>query len=98
MRHKWKLSEAAGFEIPLDEAMMSWAVHQAEIGDIGAVDPAELASYWRDRKPVAEALAPPPIQHEKLEPLLSEGEQPLVQMPESRLAEQLHQRSEPEEH
>ena len=97
MRHKWKLSAAAGFEIPLDEAMMSWAVHQAEIGDIGAVDPAELASYWRDRKPVAEALSPPPIQHEKLEPLLSEGEQPLVQMPESRLAEQLHQRSEPEE-
>ena len=97
MRHKWKLSEDAGYEIPLDEAMMSWAVHQAEIGDIGAVDPAELATYWRERQPVAEALAPPPIQHERLESLLSEGEQPLVQLPESRLAEQLHQRSETDE-
>jgi Domain of unknown function (DUF4032) len=97
MRYKWKLSEDAGYEIPLDEAMMSWAVHQAEIGSIGAVDPAELASYWRDRQPVAEALSPPPIQHEKLESLLSEGEQSLVQLPESRLAEQLRQRSETEE-
>ncbi len=97
MRHKWKLSEDAGYEIPLDEAMMSWAVHQAEIGGIGAVDPADLASYWRERQPVAEALSPPPIQHEKLESLLSEGEQPLVQLPESRLAEEVQQRLETEE-
>jgi hypothetical protein len=97
MRHKRKLSEDAGYEIPLDEAMMSWAVHQAAIGGIGAVDPAELASYWRERQPVAEALSPPPIQHEKLEQLLSEGEQPLVKLPESRLAEQLHPHSETKE-
>jgi Domain of unknown function (DUF4032) len=94
MRHKWKLSEDAGYEVPLEEAMMSWAMHQAEIGGIGTFDPAVLASYWRERQPVAEALSPPPIEHEKLEPLLSEEEQPLVKLPESQLAEKLHQRLE----
>ena len=97
MRHKWDLSKEAGYEVPLDEAMMSWAMRQAEIGGIGAVDPAELATYWRERQPVAEALSPPPIAHEKLEPLLSEGEQALVKLPESKLADQLHQRLETSE-
>jgi hypothetical protein len=97
MRHKWELSKKAGYEIPLDEAMMSWAMRQAEIGGIGAVDPAELATYWRDRQPVAEALSPPPIQNEKLEPLLSQEEKPLVTLPESQLAEKLRQQLETEE-
>jgi len=97
MRHKWKLSEDAGYEIPLDEAMMSWAMHQAEIGGIGTFDPAVLASYWRERQPVAEALSPPPIQNEKLEPLLSQAEQPLVKLPESQLAEKLRQNLETKE-
>lgn len=97
MRHKWNLSKQAGYEIPLDEAMMSWAMHQAQIEGIGAVDPAMLASYWRERQPVAEALSPPPITREKLEPLLSTDERPLVRLPESRLAEKLHPRLEPEE-
>lgn len=97
MRHRWELSEDAGYEIPLDEAIMSWAMHQAETGQIGPVDPAMLASYWRERQPVAEALAPLPIEDEKLERLLSEEEQPLVHMPELRLAKELQQRLETDE-
>src|SRR5579859_257541 len=97
MRHKWKLSKLAGHEIPLDEAMMSWAVHQAEIGGIGTFDPAAIAAYWRERLPVPEALSPPPIENEKLESLLSEEEQPFVRLPESRLPEQLQQRLETKE-
>ncbi|HLX57492.1 MAG TPA: DUF4032 domain-containing protein [Ktedonobacteraceae bacterium] len=97
MRHKWELSEDAGYEIPLDEAVMSWAMHQAQTGGIGPADPAVLASYWRERQPVAEALAPPSIEHKKLEPLLSEEEQPLIHLPESKLAEELQQRSESED-
>ena len=97
MRHKWKLSKLAGYEIPLDEAMMSWAVHQSEIGGIGTFDPAAIAAYWRERLPVPEALSPPPIQNEKLEPLLSKEEQPLVRLPESQLPEKLQQRLETKE-
>ncbi len=97
MRHKWKLSKLAGYEIPLDEAMMSWAVHQAEVGGIGTFDPADIAAYWHERLPVPEALSPPPIENEKLEPLLSKEEQPLVRLPESQLAEQLQQRLETKE-
>lgn len=97
MRHKWKLSKLAGYEIPLDEAMMSWAVHQAEIGGIGTFDPATIAAYWRERLPVPEALSPPPIENEKLELLLSKEEQPLVRLPESQLPEKLQQRLESKE-
>jgi hypothetical protein len=97
MRHKWKLSKLAGYEIPLDEAMMSWAVHQSAIGGIGTFDPATLAAYWRERLPVPEALSPPPIENEKLESLLSEEEQPLVRLPESQLPEKLQQRLETKE-
>lgn len=97
MRHKWRMSKLAGYEIPLDEAMMSWAVHQAEIGGIGTFDPAEIAAYWRQRLPVPEALSPPPIENEKLEPLLSTDERPLVRLPESRLAEEVQHRLETEE-
>ena len=97
MRHKWELSEDAGYEIPLDEAMMSWAIHKADTGQIGPVDPAMLASYWRERQPVAEALAPLPIEDEKLEQLLSEEEQPLVHLPESQLAKELQHRLETDE-
>ncbi len=76
---------------------MSWAVHQSEIGGIGTFDPAAIAAYWRERLPVPEALSPPPIENEKLEPLLSKEEQPLVRLPESRLAEKLQQRLETKE-
>jgi hypothetical protein len=97
MRYKWRMSKLAGYEIPLDEAMMSWAVHQAEIGGIGTFDPAEIAAYWRQRQSVPEALSPPPIANEKLEPLLSTGERPLVRLPETRLAEEVQHRIETEE-
>jgi Domain of unknown function (DUF4032) len=96
MRHKWELSEDAGYEIPLDEAVMSWAMNKAELSGFGTFDPALLASYWRDRQSVAQALSPQPIELEKLEPLLSEEEQPLVHLPESRLEQELQHRLEPE--
>jgi hypothetical protein len=96
MRYKWKLSKQAEHDIPLDESMMRWAVHQAEIGGIGTFDPAAIAAYWRERVSVPEALAPPPIESEKLEPLLSTDERPLVRLPETQLAEKVQQHLEKE--
>jgi hypothetical protein len=89
MRHKWKLSREAGYEIPLDEAVVDWAMQVANTGKLGAVDPASIATWWRERKPVTEALEPPLIESEKLEPLLSEAEQPLVYLPQPQLDEHL---------
>jgi Domain of unknown function (DUF4032) len=89
MQHKWKLSRKAGYEIPLDEAAVDWAMQDAEKENLGAVDPASLATWWRERKPVTEVLEPPLIESEKLEPLLSETEQPLVYLPEAELEEEL---------
>lgn len=89
MRHKWKLSEKAGYEIPLDEAVVSWAMQQAERGKFGPVDPATVATWWREREPVAQVLEPPQIESGKLEPLLSQEEQPLVHLPEPSLEEKL---------
>src|SRR5579863_6879006 len=94
MRHKWELSAAAGYEIPLDEAVMSWGMHKAEISGFGTFDPAPLAAYWRDRQSVAQALSPQPIEHEKLESLLSEEEKPLVNLSESQLTEEVNRRLE----
>src|SRR6266699_4355417 len=78
MQHKWKLSRKAGYEIPLDEAAVDWAMQEAEREKLGAVDPASIATWWRERKPVTEVLEPPRIESGKLEPLLSKAEQPLV--------------------
>jgi hypothetical protein len=81
MDHKWKLSKKAGYEIPLDEAVVDWAMEQAAgAGKLGTVDPAMLATWWRERKPVANVLEPPLIEGEKLKPLLSEQERPLVHL------------------
>ncbi len=92
MDHKWKLSEKAGYEIPLDEAVVDWAMEQAaRAGKLGTVDPAALATWWREREPAAKALEPPLIESEKLQPLLSEQEQPLVNLPPSLLQDQLDQ-------
>lgn len=91
MNHKWKLSEKAGHEIPLDEAAVDWAMEQAaSAGKLGTVDPATLATWWRERKPVAKVLEPPLIESEKLQPLLSDHEQPLVQLPQPELEDQLN--------
>ena len=91
MDHKWKLSQKAGHEIPLDEAVVDWAMEQAaRAGKLGTVDPATLATWWREREPVAKVLEPPLIESEKLQPLLSEQEQPLVQLPQPELEEHLN--------
>jgi Domain of unknown function (DUF4032) len=89
MDHKWKLSRKAGYEIPLDEAAVDWAMQDAEKEKLGAVDPASIATWWRERKPPAEVLEPPLIESETLKPLLSEAEQPLVYLPPGQLDEEL---------
>jgi Domain of unknown function (DUF4032) len=88
--HKWKLSRKAGHEIPLDEAAVDWAMQEAKRGKLGAVDPASIATWWRELKPVTEVLEPERIESGKLEPLLSEGEQQLVHLPEPELEEKLN--------
>jgi hypothetical protein len=85
MDHKWKLSRKAGYEIPLDEAAVDWAMQEAEKEKFGAVDPASIATWWRERKVPSEVLEPPLIESEVLKPLLSEPEQPLVYLPQSQL-------------
>jgi hypothetical protein len=89
IQHKWKLSRKAGYEVLLEEAVVDWAMQEAKRGKLGAVDPASIATWWRERKPVTEVLEPEPIESEKLEPLLSEAEQPLVHLPEPELEEEL---------
>ena len=89
IQHKWKLSRKAGYEIPLDEAAVDWAMQDAEKEKLGAVDPASIATWWRERKSVTEVFEPPLIESEKLESLLSEAEQPLVHLPVPELEEEL---------
>lgn len=89
MDYRWKMSLKAGYEIPLDEAVLAWAMKQAKTGKLGAVDPAVMASWWTEREPVMEALEPPPIESGKLEPLLSVEEQPLVHLPAPELDDKL---------
>lgn len=89
MDHKWELSRKAGYEIPLDEATVDWSMGEAETGKLGAVDPASVASWWRERKPATQVLEPELIESEKLEPLLSEPEQPLVRLPQPEMEEEL---------
>ncbi|HLL77879.1 MAG TPA: DUF4032 domain-containing protein [Ktedonobacteraceae bacterium] len=92
MRHKWKMSEQAGHEVPLDEATLDWAMLQAEKGTLGTFDPAAIASWWRDRKSAAQALEPPMIEKEKLAPLLPKEEQLLIQLPTPQLEEKLQEK------
>jgi hypothetical protein len=90
MRHKWNLSAKAGYEVPLEEAALSWAMKQVNTGKLGSVDPAMLAKWWREVEPAAQVLEPPLIEGEKLEPLLSEQEQPLVHLSTPELEQELH--------
>jgi Domain of unknown function (DUF4032) len=90
MRHKWDLSVKAGHEVPLEEAALSWAMKQVDTGKLGSVDPAMLAKWWRELEPAAQVLEPPLIESEKLEPLLSEQEQPLVHLSTPELEQELH--------
>lgn len=80
MQHKWNMSRKAKHEVPLEEAMLDWSMQQANTGTLGLVDPATVATWWGERKPVATALEPVPIESEELEPLLSTDEKPLVRL------------------
>ena len=88
---KWNMSLKAGYEIPIEEATLAWAMQQADTGKLGVVDPASLATWWRDRLPATEALEPPLIKPKTLEPLLSKEEQPLVHLPAPELDQKLTQ-------
>ncbi len=101
MQYKWKLSVEAGHEIPMDEAIVDWAMTQANTGTLGAIDPATISTWWHERQPVAQVLEPPMIESAQLEPLLSEEEQPLVRLStpamEQELDEMLRQQGKGEE-
>jgi hypothetical protein len=88
MRHKWRMSEEAGYEVPLDEAVIDWSIQKADTGKLGEIDPALLAKWWREFKPSTQVLEPPLIEAELLDPLLSTAERPLVheQPPELHVA------------
>lgn len=89
MEHKWNLSKKAGYEVPLDEAILDWSMQQAETGNLGAVDPAMMVKWWRELEPAAEVLAPAMIESADLEPLLSTGEKPLVRLEQQELEQKL---------
>jgi hypothetical protein len=89
MDHKWNMSVKAGHEIPLDEAILDWSMQRADTGEMGAIDPASVATWWREREPVAQALEPPLIESKELEPLLSTSERPLVRLNQPELAQKL---------
>lgn len=91
MQHKWQLSKKAGYEVPLDEAMLDWSMRQAQPGELGPVDPALLTKWWRELRPAAQVLEPPLIASEELEPLLSTGEKPLVRLQQPELEQKLPQ-------
>jgi hypothetical protein len=89
MLHKWRMSEEAGYEIPLDEAILDWSMKQAKTGKLGVMDPAQQAHWWRDLEPVAEAMGPPLIESEELDPLLSTSEKPLIYLEQPELEQKL---------
>jgi hypothetical protein len=89
MDHKWQMSKAVGYEVPLEEAVVDWAVQEAEIGTMGPFDPALLAKWWHELEPASQVLEPPLIKTAELEPLLSTAERPLVHLTSSELEEKL---------
>ena len=88
LEYRWKLSLKAGYEVPMEEAALEWAIQQVDTQKLGKVDPATLATWWREREPVAQVLELPLIEGEKLEPLLSKEQQPLVHLPAPELDQQ----------
>ncbi len=91
LEYRWKLSMKAGYEVPLEEAALSWLIQQVETEKLIGVDPADLARWWHERVPVAQVLEPPLIEGKELEPLLSKEEQPLVHLPAPELDKKLDQ-------
>lgn len=97
MERKWNLSVAAKREIPLEEAILDYFMHRADTGELGPVDPAQIATWWRERAPVASALELPMIEGEELDPLLATAERPLVHLPLPELEHRLPEILEREE-
>ncbi|GCE12067.1 DUF4032 domain-containing protein [Tengunoibacter tsumagoiensis] len=91
MEHKWKLSLKAGYEIPIEEALLDWSMNNADTGELGQIDPATRATWWYQREPVAQVLEPDLIEGEELDPLLSTKERPLVHLPPAELEQKLPQ-------
>ncbi len=91
LEYRWKLSMKAHYEIPMEEAALSWAMQHVGTENLGDVDPATLASWWHEREAVEHVLEPPLIEGHKLEPLLSKEEQPLVHLPAPELDQKLTQ-------
>src|SRR6266536_3226668 len=89
MQHKWDMSKKAGYEVPLEEAILDWSMQRADTGKLGSVDPATVATWWHERQPVANALEPPLLESEELEPLVSTGEKPLVRLQQPELEQKL---------
>lgn len=89
MQYKWNLSVEAGHEIPVDEAIVDWAMTHASTSSLGTIDPATISTWWRERQPVTQVLEPPMIEGTQLEPLLSKKEQPLVHLPTPVLEQEL---------
>ncbi len=89
MDHKWNMSMKAGYEIPLEEAIVDWQMHQANTGKLGPVDPATVATWWHQREAVANVLEPPLIDSEALDPLVSTAERPLIHLQPPELERQL---------
>lgn len=89
MQNRWRLSQKAHQEVPVEEALLDWSMRQAETGKLGAVDPAMLARWWHELEPAAQVLEPPLIEGEKLEPLLSTDERPLVHLDQPELEQKL---------
>ena len=96
MQHKWNLSKKAGYEIPLDEAIVDWSMLHARTGNLGEIDPALLAKWWRELEPGAQILEPPLIESEILDPLLSTAERPLVHINQQELEQKLPEILDPE--
>lgn len=89
MDHKWRLSRKAGYEVPLDEAILDWSMQQADTGNLGSIDPAMMVKWWRELEPASEVLEPKLIESEQLEPLLSTDEKPLVRLQQPELEQKL---------
>jgi hypothetical protein len=89
MQHKWNMSMKAGYEIPLDEAILDWGLHTARTGKLGPVDPATIATWWRKRKSVVNVLETPLIESEELDPLLTSAERPLIHLDSPQLEQEL---------
>jgi hypothetical protein len=64
-------------------------MRQAQTGKLGPVDPASVATWWHQRKPVANVLEPGLIESNELDPLLSTNEKPLVHLQPVELEQQL---------